>query len=131
MHDGDMAPFLAALGLYADPDDGLLLPAEQIAEWRTWKTSSVLPMGARFTLERMTCLGDDKDGVYIRVNINDRIVPLPFCQDGPGRSCSLTSFGEYVIRRGYETRPFGEVCGLGDHPDRITFLHQLRSQSDV
>lgn len=125
VHDGDIAPFLTALGLFADPDDGLFLPTEHLANWRVWKTSSVLPMGARIILERMTCSSeDDESGVYVRVNINDRIVPLPFCLDGPGRSCSLSAFEEYVTQRGHGIGPFGEVCGLEGHPDRITFLHQ-------
>lgn len=82
-------------------------------------------MGARITLERMTCSSSNSDGtVFIRVNINDHIVPLPYCQDGPGRSCNLFAFEGYVTRRGYELGSFGEVCGLEGHRDRITFLHQ-------
>lgn len=82
-------------------------------------------MGARITLERMTCASSNPDGeVFIRVNVNDRIVPLPFCQDGPGRSCNLFSFEDYVAQRGYELGPYGDACGLKGHRDRITFLHQ-------
>lgn len=79
-------------------------------------------MGARITLERLTCSSDDE--TFIRVNINDRIVPLPFCDSGPGDSCSLSSFVDYVYRRKDEVGEFGEVCGLKDHRESITFLRQ-------
>lgn len=78
-------------------------------------------MGARITLERLTCSADE---TFIRLNINDRIVPLPFCRSGPGDSCSLDSFVDYVSRRKNEVGDFGEVCGLKDHPESITFLRQ-------
>lgn len=126
MHDGDIAPFLTALGILNDPEYApFLLPTDEVADWRVWKTSTVLPMGARVILERMSCSSEEHAGrLHIRVNINDRIVPLRFCQDGPGQSCDLNTFEEHVLQQGHQAGPFGEVCGLEGHADRITFLRQ-------
>lgn len=83
-------------------------------------------MGARITLERMTCPSPslDQDDTFIHININDRIKPLHYCKSGPGASCPLSDFVGHVRRRGMEVGEFGEVCGLEGDVGRITFLHQ-------
>lgn len=80
-------------------------------------------MGARVTLERMSCSAGN-DEFYVRVNINDRIMPLPFCKSGPGESCPLGRFVDYVRQRKAEVGDFTEICGLQGDPGSITFLHQ-------
>ncbi|CAI7575601.1 unnamed protein product [Penicillium pancosmium] len=122
VHDGDMAPLLAALGILSNPSE-TNLPTTYALTDRLWKTSSVLPMGARITFERLGCSSAENE-TYIRININDRIVPLPSCRSGPGGSCALPNFVEYVQRRGAAFGDFGEVCGLKGHAERITFLRQ-------
>lgn len=122
MHDGDISPFLAALGILSEPNEPHL-PTTHVVADRAWQTSTILPMGARVTIERLTCSSEHK-GTFIRVNINDRITPLPFCKSGPGRSCDLDSFMAYVRQRGQEVGDFGEVCDLQGHSKRITFLRQ-------
>jgi acid phosphatase len=85
-------------------------------------------MGARITFERMTCpTEDDRDAeVYVRININDRIVQLPGCIANPLHTCSLENFIEHVNFRKEKVGDFGEVCGLKGHARKITFLHQDR-----
>lgn len=81
-------------------------------------------------LERLTCIpagSEDKTSreFYVRVNINDGIVPVPGCDNGPGGSCPLQKFAEKIKDRGAELGDFREKCGLGESmPDKITFLHQ-------
>jgi acid phosphatase len=66
--------------------------------------------------------------IYVRVNVNDGIVPLPGCDSGPGSSCPLKEFLKRVRKRGEETEEFGKICGLAEGvPERITFLHQLHT----
>lgn len=109
-----------------DPD----LPTTHRATDRIWRTSPVLPMGGRIILERMTCSSTEdgakgsKSDVFIRVNINDDIVPLPHCKSGQGLSCPLDQFNAHVRRRKLEVGDFGKVCGLDGDVGRITFLHQ-------
>lgn len=84
-------------------------------------------MGGRITFERLSCgssgvtLAED---VFIRVNINDGIVPLPDCSSGPGSSCPLAEFLKFVRRRKEEVGDFAEVCGLDGDVGWITFLRQ-------
>ena len=132
VHDGDIAPFLEALDILKDPKYDPELPATYRADDRVWRTSSVLPMGGRIILERITCSSIDSDrkpdeGTFIRVNINDKIVPLPYCKTGPGLSCPLDEFNGHVGRRNLEVGNFGEVCGLDGDVGRITFLKQQKS----
>ncbi|RAL11045.1 putative MFS transporter [Aspergillus homomorphus CBS 101889] len=78
VHDGDIAPFLTALDVMKDPKYDPALPVTHVARDRVWRTSSVMPMGGRIVLERMTCLSEvaGADGTaesYLRVSINDKI----------------------------------------------------------
>jgi len=36
---------------------------------------------------------------YIRILLNDAVYPVPSCQDGPGKSCLLSSYKEYVEQK--------------------------------
>ncbi|RDW72574.1 uncharacterized protein DSM5745_07746 [Aspergillus mulundensis] len=113
VHDGDIAPFLEALDIFKDPKYDPHLPTTHRANDRVWRTSSVMPMGGRIILERMTCssmnggLGGE-EATFVRVNINDKIVPLPYCKSGPGLSCPLSEFATHVTRRNMEVGDFGE-----------------------
>ena len=139
-HDGDIVPFLAALDLLPQ---WRKLPSEQVLKNRSWRTSDVVPMGGRVILERIACpvaggcwdngpwypnhvyCEDDKDMHFVRINVNDGIVRLPGCADGPGGSCELGKFKEHVERRGRDGEDFRELCGLDkDAAERITFLRQ-------
>lgn len=126
VHDGDIAPFLTALDIFKDTKYDPSLPTTHVAKDRAWRTSSVMPMSARITLERMTCPSpqSEQEHTFVRININDKIKPLPYCKSGPGLSCPLAEFVSHVRRRGLEVGEFGEVCGMKGDAGRITFLHQ-------
>ena len=92
-------------------------------------------MGGRITLERMTCSSpssdnsqeknnDDDDNVFVRINVNDRIVELPRCNSGPGKSCRLDHFVRHVEQRREEVGDFAGVCGLEGDVGYISFLRQ-------
>lgn len=123
VHDGDIIPMLASLGLFSDPET---LPLDRIYYDRKWKTSQIVPMGGRVIFERMTCSStQDESKVYIRFNVNDGIVALDGCDSGPGKSCPLDEFLQHVQERGKLGGDFRKVCGLPEwEPDRPTFLRQ-------
>lgn len=129
MHDGDIVPMLASLGLF---DDDRKLPTDHVYTKRNWKTSQIVPMGGRIVLERMTCSASSsyrmsQNGVFVRFNVNDGIVALPGCDSGPGRSCPLDKFMAHVAKRGQIGGDFRKTCGLPPSaPDRPTFLKQPR-----
>ncbi|PWY75868.1 MFS general substrate transporter [Aspergillus eucalypticola CBS 122712] len=82
VHDGDIAPFLTALDIMRDGMYDPFLPGTHRAEDRVWYTSTVMPMGGRVTLERMACSptdpGHNMNKTFLRININDKIVPLSY-----------------------------------------------------
>jgi acid phosphatase len=83
-------------------------------------------MGGRTIFERLACRTSDSDSqIFVRINVNDGIVALPGCEQGPGSSCPLADFQARIAARGAELGDFREKCGLDMHaPDRITFLRQ-------
>ncbi|KAL3493609.1 histidine phosphatase superfamily [Aspergillus germanicus] len=116
VHDGDIAPFLAALDIFKDSRYDPELPITHKVTDHLWRTSSVMPMGGRIILERMIC-SPFNDGAateereFTRANINDKIVPLSYCDSGPGSSCPLKQFIGHVARRKVEVGNFDEICG--------------------
>jgi acid phosphatase len=138
VHDGDIIPMLAALGLYngdevpgreqSERDDEELpyLPTDRIALNRSWRTSDLVPMGGRIIIERLTC-GEvnnmNQSGAYIRLIVNDGIVAIgDFYHNG---MTTLESFRQLLHDRGEEVGDFRQICGLDDSaPGSITFLHQ-------
>ncbi|KAE8551591.1 hypothetical protein EYB25_005481 [Talaromyces marneffei] len=126
VHDGDIAPMLTALHIFDDPKYGNHLPVTHIAEDRVWKTSTVMPMGGRITFERLRC-GESIEGqdLFVRININDDIVPLPNCHNGPGESCPLDRFVKMVHKRRHQVGRFEDVCGTKEQETTgLSFLRQ-------
>lgn len=126
---------LTALGISDDPEYGNHLPVTHIAEDRVWRTSTVMPMGGRITFERLHCR-DSTEGedVFVRININDNIVPLPKCHDGPGGSCPLNQFVKMIHKRKGQVGRFHDVCGTKEQETTdLTFLRQpaYRSLEDL
>lgn len=135
-HDNDLMNLISALGLFEhDPP----LPTTRMVHDRTWRASEITPMGGRIILERLgradvnanqlinlnASDAEAQNEVYVRLNINDAIVALPSCSSGPGGSCPLQEFVEFVHRLGGEHGDFGRKCGLAsDVATRISFLHQ-------
>ncbi|KAK2765097.1 acid phosphatase pho5 [Arachnomyces sp. PD_36] len=127
VHDGDMAPMMTALNLLQDENNDPHLPTTHIAKDRKWLTSQLMPMGGRIIFERLTCPPTSSPSEqFIRINVNDGIMPLGNCTSGPGQSCPLGQFAEFVRRRGVELGDFEEACGIEKSVDggRLTFLHQ-------
>lgn len=72
------------------------LPPNKIQSNRRFISSHINPMAGRIAFERMTCTSQFKSGVYIRIRVNDAVYPLLECQNGPGKMCPLTEFGQIV-----------------------------------
>ncbi|KAL4794351.1 histidine phosphatase superfamily [Aspergillus venezuelensis] len=122
VHDGDISPFLDALDIFKNKKYDPELPITHRAKDRIWRTSTAMPMGGRIILERMTCQtssnGASRHGPFVRVNINDKIVPLQYCKSGPGSSCPLAEFSAHVVRRGREVGEFEEQASESRNPRR-------------
>lgn len=121
---------MTALNLLHDETNDPELPTTHIAKDRKWLTSQLMPMGGRIIFERLTCRtppsSSSSTEQFIRINVNDGIMPLGNCTSGPGHSCPLSEFAEFVRRRGVELGNFEDVCGIEKIGDggKLTFLHQ-------
>ena len=89
-HDNDMEAIFAALGLY-NATKSLPLTSIQNAEHSYgFSASWTVPFAARMYVEKMRCVADDEE--YVRVLVNNRVMPLRTCgADELGR-CSLGNF---------------------------------------
>ncbi|KAF4553121.1 3-phytase B-like protein [Elsinoe fawcettii] len=101
-HDNDMTAIMFAMGLF----DGLAPlsteKADSVGEEARYSAANTVPFGARVYVELMRCKADKdkrgelvkrKDAEYVRVLVNDRVMPLQNCgADKLGR-CEV---GRYV-----------------------------------
>lgn len=133
VHDGDIVPALAALGVLSENPGLEELPTDRVATERNWRTSDVVPMGGRLVFERITCETENtlqERRHAVRLFINDGLIDLTKIPNtNPStdveNAISMESFQSMLASRGKELGDFREICGLtSDAPDHIQFLHQ-------
>lgn len=89
-HDNDMEAIFAALGLY-NTTDSLPVSSFQDAEHSDgFSASWTVPFAARMHVEKMGCGADDKE--YVRILVNNRVMPLHTCAADEMGRCTLDSF---------------------------------------
>lgn len=91
-HDNDMMMIYAALGLYnlTEPLSGTERTSPQ--EAKGFSASWAVPFAARLYVEKLSCRGEEEE--YVRILVNDRVIPLQGCgADDLGR-CTLSKFVE-------------------------------------
>lgn len=102
-HREEPPTVLVALGLLNDTRP---LPDDHIPTTRQWQTSTILPFLGHVGLERLTC----SDGDFVRLIVNEDPMPIPDCQNGPGRTCPLKSFKALIEKRRSIFDDFQEGC---------------------
>lgn len=57
-------------------------------------------MGGHLTIERLSCNATamSEKGTYVRLVLNEAVVPFNKCQSGPGYSCSLHDY-TYILEK--------------------------------
>lgn len=113
-HDTNIEQFHSALGIVA-PDQPL--PNDYIPFPVPYAHTQIVPMGARLYTEKYKC-GNDS---YVRYVVNDAVVPIKHCQNGPGFSCKLSDYENYINSR-LEGKDYATQCGAQNVPDKLTFL---------
>ncbi|KAF5099290.1 hypothetical protein D0Z00_001694 [Geotrichum galactomycetum] len=77
-------------------------------------------MGATFVFEKLAC-GDDGDA-FIRLIINEAVIPIPGCQTGPGITCPINEFVKFLSKQ-IKKYPYVDACGLDKSlPTEIDFF---------
>jgi acid phosphatase len=137
VHDGDIVPVLAALGLLDEEEEGEGegqrhdLPTDHVKRNRKWRTSDIVPMAGRLIIERLNCRTPHgwryRDA---RLFVNDGWVGWPV-EGAEGKTVFVPQvevgrFREMVGRKRQQGRGgFREVCGLENGvEEEIQFLHQ-------
>ncbi|CAF2945412.1 unnamed protein product [Rotaria sp. Silwood2] len=115
----EMPPFiLTALGLYNDTNTAGVhiinhtFPLDQINYRRIWKSSEFIPFLGRVALERLDCTSTVYNGSFVRILINSAPKPLPGCTSGPGASCPLEQYMNYVEKRNEQHSAFSKACDV-------------------
>ncbi|KUJ13249.1 acid phosphatase [Mollisia scopiformis] len=124
-HDTNITPVIAALGIL-NPSQSL--PTDRVAWGNRWSTGNIVPMQGHVILERLSCNATAialKD-TYVRIVLNEAVVPLQNCQNGPGYSCSLSNYTNFV-----STLPsFTESCGIpADVSQHLNFFWNWNNMS--
>ena len=92
-HDNDMTGILSALGLYNSTPtlSQTLYTSPQAAAG--YSAAWTVSFAARAYFEKMRCNdGTGYDGEYVRILVNDRVVPMPFCGSDQDGKCKLDAF---------------------------------------
>lgn len=88
-------------------------------------------MGGHLTLERLSCNATEitKEDTYVRIVLNEAVVPFTGCQDGPGYSCSL---GNYTSSLTKMLPDYATTCGLNETvPQYLSFFWDYNTTKDL
>ena len=109
---------MTALGLYNDSeyhgtvDINSVIPLDRMNYQRVWKSSDFIPFLSQIALERINCKSTAYNGSFVRVLVSSAPKPLPGCASGPGASCPLKQYIDYVKRRNDSFEDFSKACGV-------------------
>lgn len=113
-HDVNIQHMMAAVGLF---DTDKLMDSKFDYRNTIYKKSWITPMGARVILENYEC----GNSSYVRYVVNDAVVPVPDCNQGPGFSCELNDFYSYAESRLSNITAFGSACNITNLPTYQSF----------
>ncbi|KAM0424308.1 hypothetical protein ACHAPT_010454 [Fusarium lateritium] len=118
LNDGQLNELAVATGVF---DKQKPLPLDRIPKDRLWRSSNISPMRGTIAFERLSCKvryntrkPTNKNDTFIRVRINDAVYPVPSCQDGPGKSCSVKKYATYLEKRLKKDGNFAKICNATD-----------------
>ncbi|KAK9459717.1 3-phytase B [Lipomyces oligophaga] len=117
-HDTNITPVLAALGI---PKVDADLPLDSIPFPNPYNSGNIVPMGGHITIERLSCnaTATTTADTYVRLVLNEAVVPFPGCQNGPGFSCGLANFTQQVFSN---LPDFVETCNYNEsYPQYLSF----------
>ncbi|KAF7311381.1 Phosphoglycerate mutase-like protein [Mycena kentingensis (nom. inval.)] len=120
-HDNNLPPILSALGLWNTSSERGVYPLSLTKpnEKRKFRSSNVVAFRGYVALERMACSSvedvqnNGTTHLFVRVRVDRAPVEIPGCASGPGSTCPLQQFTEYVHKtRARAAGDFVDKCGL-------------------
>ena len=106
-HDNDMSSIFAALGLYNNTKPLSPDTLQGTKETNGYSAAWTVPFAARAYFEKLKCKGEKEE--FVRVIVNDRVLPLEFCGGDRFGRCRLEKFVEsqrFARSGGYWDRCF-------------------------
>lgn len=89
-HDNDLTTIIAALGLYNTTAPLSNTTLQNVHETKGYSASWTVPFAGRLYFEKLQCGHDEEEKV--RVLVNDRVIPLPWCGGKKDGMCKLSRF---------------------------------------
>ncbi|KAF5661228.1 3-phytase B [Fusarium circinatum] len=113
LNDGQLNELAVATGVF---DKQAPLPLDRIPKDRIWRSSNISPMKGAIAFERLSCSTNKGYGSkkFVRILVNDIVYPVPSCQDGPGKSCSLAKYSKFTKDRLRKNGNFAKLCNATD-----------------
>ncbi|KAF6011202.1 hypothetical protein HII13_002559 [Brettanomyces bruxellensis] len=117
-HDTDLLYFMNAIGILENQQTAL--PTDSVAFARFFRTSELVPMGARIVIEQLV---DKTNGEKIvRILVNDAVIPLQNCQDGPLFTCRLSTLRHMFYEKLRKNGSFSKRCEVkSGRPEYLSF----------
>lgn len=134
LNDGQLVELVTASGVF---DNETALSGSEITEDRLFIASHFVSMRGTIAFERLNCLVDggssnstsnsstgpqlksrftnstsSANATYVRIKLNDAVYPVPSCQDGPGKSCLLSDYAEYISDKYAAEGNWAENCNV-------------------
>lgn len=91
-HDNDISNVLAALGLYNSTKPLSNTTIQTTEDTNGYSAAWTVPFASRMYVEKLQC-GHDKEE-SVRIVVNDRVMPMEFCDADKHGRCSLSKFVE-------------------------------------
>ncbi|KAF2271621.1 phosphoglycerate mutase-like protein [Westerdykella ornata] len=91
-HDNDMTRIFAAMGLYNTTRPLSNSTIEGTNVTNGYSAAWTVPFAARMYVEKLRCEGEEEE--FVRVIVNDRVMPLEFCEADDFGRCKLSKFVE-------------------------------------
>ncbi|PRT54533.1 3-phytase B [Wickerhamiella sorbophila] len=71
------------------------------------------------------------ENIYVRIVLNEAVVPLPACNSGPGKSCKLSDFSEFVDGA-IKDVDFVKTCNVSDSaPHTMTMFWDYNTTNSL
>lgn len=135
INDGQLVELITASGVF---DNETALSGTEMNKDRHFIASHFVSMRGTVSWERLNCLVDggsnttnstayfspvlrsrggytktsSTNATYIRIKLNDAVYPLPFCKDGPGESCLMSEYADYISSKYEAQGNWTENCNV-------------------